>query len=137
MDFGQIRENIIAGSTEGSTMLRCIYGCQKWIPDTIPHRNDDPTFFSTFIFSSKKIILKMTKICFSKISKILSKKYFSFRKFYKGKIFFPEGFLKISEKNIFSFWKWKNIVFGNFQKSLKFLKNTIFSFSKWFFSTKK
>ena len=35
-------------------MFRCIYGCQKWIPDKILHRNDDPIFFSTFIFSFKK-----------------------------------------------------------------------------------
>ena len=47
-------------------MLRCIYGCQKWIPDKILHRNNDPIFFSTFIFSLKKIILKMKNMFFSK-----------------------------------------------------------------------
>ena len=35
------------------------FKCQKWIPHTILHRYDDPIFFSTFIFSSKKIILKI------------------------------------------------------------------------------
>ena len=38
-------------------MLRCMYGCQKWIPDKILHRYDDPIFFSTF-FSMKKNILR-------------------------------------------------------------------------------
>ena len=25
--------------------ISCIYGCQKWIPDKILHRNDNPIFF--------------------------------------------------------------------------------------------
>ena len=50
-------------------MLRCIYGYQKWIPDKILHRNDNPIFFSTFIFSLEKIILK-ENILFPKIFKI-------------------------------------------------------------------
>ena len=47
-------------------MLRCIYGCQKWIPDKILHRNDNLIFFSTFIFSLKNIILKIKNCFFSK-----------------------------------------------------------------------
>ena len=65
-------------------MLRCIYGCQKWIPDKILHRNDDPTFFSTFIFSLKKIILKMKNIFFSKFSNL-------------------SNFWFFNKKNVFSF----------------------------------
>ena len=53
-------------------MLRCIYGCQKWIPDKILHRNDDPIFFSTFIFSLKKISLKMKNIFSSKCPPLAS-----------------------------------------------------------------
>ena len=34
-------------------MLRCIYGCQKWIPDKILHRNDNSIFFSTHFFQQK------------------------------------------------------------------------------------
>ena len=39
-------------------MLRCIYGCQKWIPDKILHRNDDPIFSQFLFFSLKKYFWK-------------------------------------------------------------------------------
>ena len=55
-------------SANREIMFRCIRGCQKWIPDKILHRNDDPIFFSTFIFSSKKHILKMKKYFLGEIS---------------------------------------------------------------------
>ena len=45
-------------------VAKSLRGCEKSIPDKILHRNDDPIFFSTFIFSSKKIILKIKKIIF-------------------------------------------------------------------------
>ena len=51
-----------------SKLLRCIYGCQKWISDKIPHRYGNPIFFSTFIFSSRKIILKMKNVFFCRLS---------------------------------------------------------------------
>ena len=35
-------------------LIRCIYGCQKWIPDKILHRNSNSIFFSIF-FSRKNI----------------------------------------------------------------------------------
>ena len=48
-------------------VFRCIYGCQKWIPDKIPHRNDNPIFFLNFFFSLKKnIFWKWEKIFFEK-----------------------------------------------------------------------
>ena len=39
-----------------SKLLRCIYGCQKWIPDKIPHRNGNPNFFLNFFFVETKNI---------------------------------------------------------------------------------
>ena len=39
-----------------SKLLRCIYRCQKWIPDKIPHRNSNPKKISTFFFVEKKNI---------------------------------------------------------------------------------
>ena len=40
-----------------SKLLRCIYGCEKWIPDKIPHRYGCPKKISTF-FLSKKIFVE-------------------------------------------------------------------------------
>ena len=45
-------------------VVRSFQRCKKWILDKILHRYDDPIFFSTFIFSSKKNILKMQKNIF-------------------------------------------------------------------------
>ena len=70
-------------------VIRWIYGCQKWIPDKILHRNSDSIFFSTLFFRWQKIILKM-------------KKYF--RKFFKGNFHFA---LKLFRWRILSgihFW---------------------------------
>ena len=49
-----------------SKLLRCIYGCQKWIPDKIPHRYSNPKIFSTFFFVRKKIIFENEQKYFSK-----------------------------------------------------------------------
>ena len=49
-----------------SKLLRCIYGCQKWIPDKIPHRYGNPIFFSTFFFRRKKIFFENKQKYFSK-----------------------------------------------------------------------
>ena len=53
----------------------------KSIPDKIPHRNDDLLFFRKNNFENGNFFFK------NPLAKI-------FRKFYKGKIFFPKGFLK-------------------------------------------
>ena len=118
-------------------VIRCIYRCQKWIPDKILHRNSNLIFFSTFIFSSKNIILKMKKYFFRKFQKSFSKKYFSFRKFYKGKIFFPKGFLKIFGENIFQFSKWKILSKkneltkkSNYHFDVEFCQESIFGIHK-------
>ena len=80
-------------------MLRCIYGCQKWIPDKILHRNDDPIFFSTFFFSMKKINLKMKKKnFFGKISENFNKNLKNFNEI-NYEISF-EIFWKFSKKKI-------------------------------------
>ena len=58
MTFGQSKksdfEKISDSVPISKTMLRFIYGCQKWIPDKISHRNVDPIFSLFFIFSSEK-----------------------------------------------------------------------------------
>ena len=81
-------------------MIRCIYGCQKWIPDKILHRNSNSIFFLKKNHR-KKILLK--KNIFENFQKSFSKKYFSFIKFSEEKIFFAKGFLKIFRKTFFHF----------------------------------
>ena len=88
-------------------MIRCIYRYQKWIPDKIPHRNDNSIFLSTHFFSTKIFILKIEKYFPENFQKSFRKKYFSFIKFSEGKIFFAKGFLKILKK-IFSYFQNEN-----------------------------
>ena len=98
---------ILFSSLSGRIMLRCIYGCEKWIPDKIPHRNDNSIFFSTHFFSTKFFILKM-------------KKYFSGNFWKKNSNFFENHWRKIRfflwKKLIFrKFWKFPQKIFCNFQ----------------------
>ena len=53
-DLGGIEENKRYFGPISKIMLRCIYGCQKWIPDKILHRYYDSIFFSTHFFFDKK-----------------------------------------------------------------------------------
>ena len=66
MDIGQLCKKKSAGSTERSAGICCIYGCQKWIPDKIPHRNGYPKKISTFFFVEKKIFFENEQKYFSK-----------------------------------------------------------------------
>ena len=80
-------------------MLRCIYGCQKWIPDKILHRNNDPFFFSTCIFSLKKIILKMKNVFFSRKPCMGAKGgHFEENMFFIYKIIFFDEKIKVEKK---------------------------------------
>ena len=55
-DLGGLEEKKCDFGPISKIMLRCIYGCQKWIPDKILHRYDNSFFFSTPFFSTKIII---------------------------------------------------------------------------------
>ena len=66
---------------------RCIYNCQKWIPDKILHRYDNSFFSQLFFFRKKKTHFENEKIfVFVKILTV-----------YKGKFVFPKGNLKCVE----------------------------------------
>ena len=39
---------------EPQEVIRSLWGCEKWVPDKILHRNMYPDFFPGFIFSIKK-----------------------------------------------------------------------------------
>ena len=115
----KIGQHTVTWAVVAVVLLRWIYGCQKWIPDKFLDRNDDPIFLSTFIFLSKKIILKM-KIFFD---------FFHFW-FFPKKLRFCEIFeipQIFQNPNLGFFWR----------KKWKMKKSKIFSFSKLFFSTKK
>ena len=83
-------------------VFRCIYGCQKWIPEKILHRYDNSIFFSTHFFSIKNFTLKIEKYFLGKFSKFSENHFFS-----KEKSDFPsmifENFqnFEISPQNIF------------------------------------
>ena len=73
-----------------SKLLRCIYGCEKWIPDKIPHRNSYPKKISTFFSSKIKYfskIKKMQNMNFEKYFCSFSKNIFFRRKKKVEKIF--------------------------------------------------
>ena len=52
-------------------VVKSFQECKKTIPDKILHRYDDPNFFATFIFSSKKNILKTQNIFLGILNEIL------------------------------------------------------------------
>ena len=115
-----VRENQWFSVPISRIMLRCIYGCQKWIPDKILHRNDNPIFFSTFIFSLRKIVLKMKK----KYFRFFSSKFPKFPKISKGNSKFPFGKISIFllkflifPENIFSFFHFQIYFFQRKNKS--------------------
>ena len=72
-----------------SILLRCIYGCQKWIPDKIPHRYGCPKNFSTFFFVEKDIFWKWNwnKKLFRKICLLIFQKYIFFHENKKLRFF--------------------------------------------------
>ena len=80
---------------------RCIYSCQKWIPDKILHRYDNSFFFSThFFFDNKKSSWKWKNIFrenFECLPKNLNTFQISFR---ENEFSFVNG-SKFSRKNIF------------------------------------
>ena len=85
-----------------SSMFRCIYRYQKWIPDKILHRNDNSIFFSTLFFFDKKNVFENEKIFFWKFSKFSKNQIF-----FKGKIWFSfSDFRKFS-----NFQKFPELVF--------------------------
>ena len=60
-----------------SSVPRCIYRYQKWIPDNFLHRNDNSIFFSTHFFSTKIFTLKIAKYFLRKFSKFSKNQFFS------------------------------------------------------------
>ena len=100
-------------------MLRCIYGCQKWIPDKILHRNSDSIFFLNFFFDNKKNILKMKKY-FQKNIEIFSKE--------KLKIFHFALKIFSMQKSIFQNFPLKNFRF--FSKIFFHFQNVFFVIEK-------
>ena len=98
-----------------------LQGCEKWIPHTILHRYDNQKKNSTFIFSLKKIILKMK----SEDIFFLDQQFFVIQKkiitkfgfFVNEKIFFRNISIFLIKKNIFLFSK---LFFFNEKKSWDF-----------------
>ena len=78
-------------------LIKIVRGCEKWIPDKILHRYDDPIFFSTFIFSSKKIVLKIETRIFQFPNEILLELKQDFIEDFIGNL------LKSGKKHIFIF----------------------------------
>ena len=95
-------------------VFRCIYRCQKWIPDKILHRNNNSIFFSTIFFSTKK------------------KTFWKWKKKFGNFSFFLENHFFFQRKNLI-FLQW----FSKILKILKFPRNFLFLFSKWKFLSKK
>ena len=109
-------------------MLRCIYGCQKWVPDKILHRYSNSIFFSTFIFFNKKIFSKIKKY-FSKIKikNPLAKKYFFFRIKFEN---FRKNIFFISKKYFF-YEKIKLRKKSNYYIDAEFCQESISGNHKW------
>ena len=59
--FSLMLTRVISNTFRRVSGLKSLRKRAQSIPYKILHRNDDSIFFSTFIFSSKKIILKMKK----------------------------------------------------------------------------
>ena len=96
-------------------------GCEKWIPDKILHRYDDPKNFSTFFFHRKKKHFENEKI-FSKKIEFFSKEklenfHFALKKISMQKSIFQNFPLKNSRKFSKIFFHFQNDFFIDEKKS--------------------